>query len=74
MPGSTVKEICICVPVFREGIVGTIAHYAEGRRKAPQPTADPTATAEKAVEGIAADGLPQDRLLPATRPNPATAI
>jgi hypothetical protein len=58
MSGSAVEETCISVPVFRVVVVGTIAHYAEGRRKAPQPTGDPTTTAEKAVEGIAADGSP----------------
>jgi branched-chain amino acid transport system permease protein len=47
-----------CVLVFRRGIVGTIASYAAGRSRAAQPAPDPSATAAKPAETIAAGGPP----------------
>ncbi len=47
-----------CVLVFRQGIVGTIAHYAARHRQAAQPASDQAATAEKPAEGIAAGRSP----------------
>ncbi len=43
----------VCVLVFRRGIVGVIASYAEGRRKRLRAT-EAAATADKPAAGTAA--------------------
>jgi len=39
-----------CVLVFRRGIVGVIASYAEGRRKAPSPSPEASPTGKRPAE------------------------
>jgi branched-chain amino acid transport system permease protein len=39
-----------CVLVFRRGIVGVIASYAAGRRKAPNPSPEASPTGERRTE------------------------